>query len=177
MPASSTIEIINDKEEYDNALDDGPNNPPCLEIATNFCELHNITCCTKNGYKHSHYQCKHNSDPTIAAYQECKFECKDIKQVEEYVTYVGTHELDSLINEKFDTSHEARVMKGHISIILQICINEFSDNAYVINYNKRKLADIEGTKVLEEEHVVQPKLGDAHASHRRIQQYTSKYAC
>ena len=50
-------------------------------------------------------------------------------------------------------------MKGHTSIILQICINEFSDNAYVINYN-RNLAAIESTKVLEEEHVVQPKLGD-----------------
>ena len=82
------------------------------------------------------------------------------KQVEEYVAYVAAHELDSLINENFDTSHEARVMKGHISIILQICIDEFSDNAYVINYNKRNLAAIEGTKILEEEHVVQPKLGD-----------------
>ena len=51
-------------------------------------------------------------------------------------------------------------MKGHISIILQICINEFSDNAYVINYNERILAAIEGTKILEEEHVVQSKLGD-----------------
>ena len=51
-------------------------------------------------------------------------------------------------------------MKGHLSIILQVCINEFSDNAYVINYNKINLAAIEGTKILEGEHVVQPKLGD-----------------
>ena len=55
--------------------------------------------------------------------------------------------------------HEARVMKGHTSIILQNCINEFSDNEYVINYNERILAAIEGTKVLEEEHVVEPSLG------------------
>ena len=51
-------------------------------------------------------------------------------------------------------------MKWHISIILQICINEFSDNAYVINYNERNLAAIEGNNVLEEEHVVQSKLGE-----------------
>ena len=51
-------------------------------------------------------------------------------------------------------------MKGHISIILQIYINEFSDNEYVINYNERILAAIESTKVLKEEHIVQPKLGD-----------------
>ena len=36
IPASSTTKIINDKEEYDDALDDGPilpKNPPCLEIS------------------------------------------------------------------------------------------------------------------------------------------------
>ena len=130
------------------------------EFAIDFCELYDITCCNEKDYKNSHFQCKHNSDPIIATYQECKFACQDIKQVEEYVTYVEAHELDSLVNEKFDTSHEARVMKGHTSIILQICINDFSDNEYVINYNERILAVIEGTKILEEEHVVQSKLGD-----------------
>ena len=70
------------------------------EFATDFCELHDITCCNKKDYKHSHFQCKHNIDPIIAAYQECKFACQDIKQVEEYVIYVAAHELDSLANEK-----------------------------------------------------------------------------
>jgi len=69
------------------------------EIATDFCELHDITCCTKKYYKHSHFQYKHNSDPIIAAYQKCKFACKDIKQVKEYVNYVAAHELDSFTNE------------------------------------------------------------------------------
>ena len=83
------------------------------EFATEFCELHDITCCTKKDYKHSYYQCKRNSDPIISSYQECKFACQYIKQVEEYVTYVAAHEQDSLINENFDTSHEACLMKGH----------------------------------------------------------------
>ena len=120
------------------------------EFAIDFCELHDIICCNKKDYIHSHFQYKHISDPIIAAYEECKFAFQDIKQVEEYVTYVAAHELDALINEKIDTSHEARVMKGHISNILQICINEFSDNAYVINYNKRVLHAIVSTKILEE---------------------------
>jgi len=61
-------------------------------------------------------------------------------------------------------------MKGHISIILQICISEFSDNSYVINCNKRNPAAIESNNILLEEndetinlhkeHIVQPKLGD-----------------
>ena len=130
------------------------------EFATEFCELYDTTCCTREDYKHLHYQCKHNSDPIIAAYTRCKFICQDIKQVEEYVIYFAAHELESIVNENFDTSHEERVMKGHASIILQICINEFSDNEYVINYNERILAAIESARILEKEHVVQSKLGD-----------------
>jgi hypothetical protein len=113
----------------------------------------------KKSYKHSHYQCKHNSDHTIDAYQDCKFACQDIEQVEKYVAYVADHELESLINENFDTSHEARVMKGHICIILQMCITEFSDNAYVINYNRRNLATLENTKVVHEDYDQNLRLG------------------
>jgi hypothetical protein len=41
-------------------------------------------------------------------------------------------------------------MKGHSSIILQLCKNEFSDNVYV---KERILASIEGTNILQEEEV------------------------
>jgi hypothetical protein len=43
-------------------------------------------------------------------------------------------------------------MKGNISIILQMCKTEFSDNTYVINYNKRNLATLENTKVVHEDY-------------------------
>jgi hypothetical protein len=147
-------------------------------IAIDFCELHDVTCCTRKVYKHSHYQCEHNSDPIIASYQECRLTCHDIEQVEKYIAYIAAHELDSLINEKLETSHEARIMKGHISILLQLCIEEFSDNAYVIKYKERTLAAMESTNILQEENdenisfeeevceeeskedIVQPKLGD-----------------
>jgi hypothetical protein len=36
-------------------------------------------------------------------------------------------------------------------IILQICINEFSDNAYVIKYKERTLAAMESTNILQED--------------------------
>jgi hypothetical protein len=77
--------------------------------------------------------------------------CHDIEQIGKYIAYIGAHELDSLINEKFETSHGAHVMKGHVVLILQICINEFSDNAYVINYKERTLAAMESTNILQEE--------------------------
>ena len=91
-------------------------------LAIDFCELHDVTCCTREVSKHSKYQCKHNSDPIIASYQEFKFSCQDIEQVEKYIAYIAAHEIDSLINEKLETSHEACVMKGHISILLKLWI-------------------------------------------------------
>jgi hypothetical protein len=60
--------------------------------------------------------------------------CHDIEQVDKYISYIGAHELDPLINENFETIHEAGIMKGHLVVILQTCINEFSDNAYVEKY-------------------------------------------
>ena len=44
--------------------------------------------------------------------------------------------------------------------MLQNWKEEFSDNIYVIDHNKRILAAIESARVLEEEHEVQTKLGD-----------------
>ena len=115
------------------------------DLAIDFCHLHDITCCDKEFYKHSKYQCKANSDPIIAAYQECIFSCHDIDEVQKYIAYIAAHEIDSLINEKLETSHEACVMKGHISILLELCIEELSDNAYVIKYKEKTLAAIEST--------------------------------
>jgi hypothetical protein len=69
-------------------------------------------------------------------------------------------------------------MKGHMDVILQICINEFSDNAYVIKYKEKTLTAMESNNILQEEDdknmsmeeevyeeekeedMTQPKLGD-----------------
>ena len=118
------------------------------KIAIQFCELHGITCCNRRVVKHSHYQCKYNSDPIIACYHEDKLLCPDIEQVEKYIAYVGALEIDSLIDKFLTTSHEARVMKVQISIILQLCKKEFSDNVYV---KERILASMESTNILQEE--------------------------
>jgi ERCC4-related helicase len=72
----------------------------------------------------------------------------------------------------------ARKIKRDLYVILQIFINKFSDNAYVIKYKERTLAAMESTNVLheeddenismeeevcgkeKEEYMDQPKLGD-----------------
>ena len=118
------------------------------KIANQFCELHGITCCNRRVVKHSHYQCKYNSDPIIACYREDECLCPDIEQVEKYIAYVGAHEIDSLLDKFLAISHVAREMKGQVSIILQICKKEFSDNVYV---KERILAATESTNILQEE--------------------------
>jgi hypothetical protein len=95
--------------------------------------------------KHCHFQCKYNPDPIIACYHEATFQCPDIEKVEKYIAYVAAHEIDSLIDKYVAISHEARVIKEHTSIILQLCKKEFSDNVYV---KERILAPMEGTNIL-----------------------------
>jgi hypothetical protein len=95
--------------------------------------------------KHYHFQCKYNPDPIIACYHEATFQCPDIEKVEKYIAYVAAHEIDSLIDKYVAISHEARVIKEHTSIILQLCKKEFSDNVYV---KERILAPMEGTNIL-----------------------------
>jgi hypothetical protein len=104
-------------------------------LAVDFCELHDVSCCTRECYKHSHYQCKHNSDPIISSYWKSRLLCHDIEQVEKYIAYIGIHELDSLIDVKVQTSKEARMIKCDVYVILQIFKNKFSGNTYVIKYN------------------------------------------
>jgi hypothetical protein len=42
------------------------------------------------------------------------------------------------------------MIKCHQYVILQIFINEFSDNSYVIKYKERTLAVMESTNILQE---------------------------
>jgi hypothetical protein len=54
-------------------------------FAVDFCELPDVTCCTRECYKHSHFQCKHNSDPIIASYWKSRPLCHDIEQIRKYI--------------------------------------------------------------------------------------------
>jgi hypothetical protein len=135
-------------------------------MANQFCDEHNVTCCNRKFMNHCHFQCKYNPDSRIYCYSEDKYECLDIEQVEKYIAYVAAHEIDSLIDKYVAISHEARVMKEHSSIILQLCKKEFSYNVYV---KERILAPMKGTNILQKEEVCkeeiemdifQPELGE-----------------
>jgi hypothetical protein len=89
-------------------------------MSNQFCDEHDVTCCNRKFMNHYHFQCKYNPNSIISCYSKDKYESPDIEQVEKYIAYVAAHEIDALIDKYVAISHEARVMKGHSSIILQI---------------------------------------------------------
>jgi hypothetical protein len=123
-------------------------------MAIQFCDEHDVTCCDRRIVNHCNFQCIYNSDSIISCYSEDKYECPDIEQVEKYVAYVAAHKIDTLINKYVAISHKARVMKGHSSIILQLCKNEFSDNVYV----KEIILAPKGTNILQKKEVCKEEI-------------------
>jgi hypothetical protein len=91
------------------------------KMANRLCDEHDVTCCNRKFMNHFHLQCIYNPDPIILCYYEDTFLCLDIEQVEKYIAYVAAYEVDSLIDKYVAISHEAREMKRHSSIILQLC--------------------------------------------------------
>ena len=53
----------------------------------------------------------------------------------------------------------AHEIKGNIAIILKLCIESFSENAYIFDYNERSFAGLESTNVLQEEYDENLSLG------------------
>ena len=53
----------------------------------------------------------------------------------------------------------AHGIKGNISVILNVCIESFSENVYIFDYNARNLAALESTNVLHEEYDENLSLG------------------
>ena len=120
------------------------------EIAKKICELYNVSCCTKQNDNHLYYQCK-SSNSFITSYLEKHYDYLDMRLVDQFVAFMGAHEVDFLINKKYETCAVARDLKEISSIILTHCKENFSDNAYVMDYAKNILAAMESTNVLQKE--------------------------
>jgi hypothetical protein len=77
-------------------------------MAIQFCDEHDVSCCSRKIVNHYHFQCKYNPDPIIFCYHEDTFKCPDIEQVEKYIAYVAAHEIDSLIYYIIKTTNNQR---------------------------------------------------------------------
>jgi len=74
-----------------------------------------------------------------------------MKQVEQFVTFMAAYELETFIDENYETRVVASKFKSVITLIINYCITNFMDNIYVVDFNKRGTAAQESTNILQEE--------------------------
>jgi hypothetical protein len=120
------------------------------DLAMKLCDLYNKTYCSHQRDKHLLFQCENSIEPTIASLKKGEVNLLHIEQIKQFVTFMGAYEIDSLIDEKYETCGLARKLKISSSFILKYCIRNFSDNTYVIDYNERTFAAQESTNILKE---------------------------
>ena len=70
---------------------------------------------------------------------------------DQFVAFMGAHEVDLVIRKKNKTCEVARDLKETSSMLLEQFQEDFSDNAYVIKYKEITLAAMERTNIFQEE--------------------------
>ena len=59
------------------------------------------------------------------------------EEVEQFVLFMGASEIESFMSKNYETCVACRDLKGMVSSILDYCIENFSNNCYIINYKER----------------------------------------
>ena len=84
----------------------------------------------------------------IASYNRGDYAHLGMKQVEQFVTFVAAFELKRFISENIETSAIARKVDMGITLMLNHCTNNFSENIYDVDFNEGCIAARESTNVL-----------------------------
>ena len=106
-------------------------------IASGPPKYHNEEPCCSEYSRHFEFQCPSNKvEPVIATYHTGNYAHLGVEEVEQFVIYMGAYELYTFIDEH-ETCPIASECKVTISNILNICINNFDENIYVVDTRKR----------------------------------------
>ena len=87
----------------------------------------------------------------IASYHRGDYAHLEMEQVEQFVTFMAAFELETFIDENYETSVVASKFKSVITLIINYCITNFMDNIYAVDFNKRGTAAQENTNILQED--------------------------
>jgi hypothetical protein len=60
-----------------------------------------------------------------------------MEDVEQFVSFMTTYELKTFLDEVYENSGATHDCDFNVSTILNHCIEDFSDNIYVVDYNKK----------------------------------------
>jgi hypothetical protein len=96
-------------------------------------------CLSKQKFRRIEFQCKSHEEHVIASYHGGDYAHLGMKEVEQFVTFMEAHELNTFTNEHktFPECFSCEIVVTHI---LYICIVEFSENSHVVDFNKRNKA-------------------------------------
>jgi hypothetical protein len=98
---------------------------------------------------HIDFQCKSHEQHTISSYNTYSY-VHGMEEVEQFVSFMEAFELKTFLEDIYEISGFTHDCDFAISIILNHCIDDFSDNIYVLQYNNRNHITQEDTSLLHE---------------------------
>ena len=82
------------------------------------------------------------------------------EQVEQFVLFMGASEIESFMAKNYETCIACKDLKDYVSSILDYCLENYSNNPYIIDYKERLIHAQECTHNLQEpkkEEIAEPK--------------------
>jgi hypothetical protein len=101
------------------------------DVATELCDFYDITCCSKQKNKHFNFWYGDNDDPAIATILKGGYLDYGLEQGNQYVAFMGSYEIYSLIIEKPKNSAMGSKVIKTISYLVNFFLENFTDNYYV----------------------------------------------
>src|SRR4051794_3029907 len=98
---------------------------------------HDINCCSRLATKHLKFQCCFSKEVLIANYLWNNNIHLGFEEVEQFVLFMGASEIESFMSENYETCVAFHDLKDYVSSILDHCIENFSNNCYIIDYKER----------------------------------------
>lgn len=107
------------------------------QIAKILLRRHDINCCSEQDTKHLKFQCGFGKEVLIMNYHWNNYIHLGFEQVKQFVLFMGASEIESFVSKYYETCVACHDLKGLVSSILDYCIDNFSNNCYIINYKER----------------------------------------
>ena len=116
--------------------------------AWQLCVEYDYTCCSRMNYPHLPFSCKFNDNKTLASYANGIYDYYDVKQIEEFVAFMGAYEIEAMCKE-FENFDDA-VYRSKNLAILKYCYENYKYN-YAIDALIEKVSVVqEETNILQE---------------------------
>ena len=103
--------------------------------ARQLCLRYDYTCCSRMKAPHLPFSCEFNDNKTLASYANGIYDCYDVEQIEEFVSFMGAYEIESLFKtcENLDDA----VYRPENFAILKYCYENYELNSDIDDFIDR----------------------------------------